>query len=1065
MSAALGFDPSPLADEPFDAPRVAMLERVVSMMYTGSAPAKRAADEVLRTLKDQPMAWQRISDSVIRLSQDMQTRHFAVSLIDDAIKTRWKLLSADQKLSLRGYIIQLVLNLAADENQSTLQKPLLTKLNSSLVQIVKNDWPEGWPDFIAEICAASKSSQSLCENNLRILTILSQEVFEFGKDSMTFKKVAKLRGILASQFGSIFELCAFVLSQKGVKPSLLQSALSCLQHFICFVPPKFIFETEIVSIVLGFVDSVSTRIEAIKCMGEVLALKDGSKEYARNYIAFLQRTLERLSAIFPENLTPLISGASRHFWEVSVNQTALLLVNAYRANPELIHKGLNQDAFRFIAISMLRFSGLPNEETLRICLDFWLLLLQRFYSLPVSKGPLILSAPTADPQIAACSEVLADLCRLLISRMAKPPEVTIRELEDGEVVREDEQDTEELALYKIMREVLVYLCNLNNDSMDQTMRKVLTSFVTYTQSKKDEWHSIELNRLCWAIGSVSGAFPEEKEKPFIVEVLRQLLYLCELKKGRESKAIVASNLLYVVGQYPRFLKAHWKFLKTLIVKLFEFLHETLPGVQEMTVNTLLKVADKCRKKFVQLQPGESSPFVEEVIKAFHQQSKDLSEPLHLCTFYEAVGCMISAADPPNQELYVSTLLHSLNQDWQQIIARAQSGGLPVLTELPNLRKISLFLRVNERFCFSAGNSISKQIQSIYPDMLQIYRLYSQTVAESVAVSGPGVMSTEHIKMMRKIKRDCLRLIATFVEKSVKEGRSEQVAMSVATQIIPPLFEPVLGDYAASQPQARDAEVLVLLSAITRHLCSTIVQAIPLVFDKVFFCTLDMLRQDTHSYPDHREAFFELLLEVNRHCFNSLFLLPPEKLSLFVESVLYAMKHQHPKIAEIGSSTLIEFLENINKQDRAVCVSFYRVYYRQLVKEIISVLTDTLHKSAFYSHTRLLGTLVQIVNRSLIDEVVSKMQVMEYLLEILSSAFSTVTKPQLEAFILNLFAKCENPPAFVQVVKDFLIAINEHTGEDNGEEFEDEKRKAIEEMKRVVPGMTTPDVYLIDNGFD
>jgi exportin-1 len=35
----------------------------------------------------------------------------------------------------------------------------------------------------------------------------------------------------------------------------------------------------------------------------------------------------------------------------------------------------------------------------------------------------------------------------------------------------------------------------------------------------------------------------------------------------------------VVGQYPRFLRAHWKFLKTVVNKLFEFMHEMHPGVQ------------------------------------------------------------------------------------------------------------------------------------------------------------------------------------------------------------------------------------------------------------------------------------------------------------------------------------------------------------------------------------------------------------------------------------------------------------------------------------------------------
>ena len=68
---------------------------------------------------------------------------------------------------------------------------------------------------------------------------------------------------------------------------------------------------------------------------------------------------------------------------------------------------------------------------------------------------------------------------------------------------------------------------------------------------------------------------EEEEKRFLVVVIKDLLSLCEQKRGKDNKAIIASNIMYVVGQYPRFLKAHWKFLKTVVNKLFEFMHGTL----------------------------------------------------------------------------------------------------------------------------------------------------------------------------------------------------------------------------------------------------------------------------------------------------------------------------------------------------------------------------------------------------------------------------------------------------------------------------------------------------------
>jgi exportin-1 len=78
---------------------------------------------------------------------------------------------------------------------------------------------------------------------------------------------------------------------------------------------------------------------------------------------------------------------------------------------------------------------------------------------------------------------------------------------------------------------------------------------------------------------ISANFPdEETEKRFLVNFIKELLGLTEMIRGKDNKAVVASNIMYIVGQYPRFLKAHWKFLKTVVNKLFEFMHETHEGI-------------------------------------------------------------------------------------------------------------------------------------------------------------------------------------------------------------------------------------------------------------------------------------------------------------------------------------------------------------------------------------------------------------------------------------------------------------------------------------------------------
>ena len=71
-----------------------------------------------------------------------------------------------------------------------------------------------------------------------------------------------------------------------------------------------------------------------------------------------------------------------------------------------------------------------------------------------------------------------------------------------------------------------------------------------------------LSTLCWAIGSISNVLEEDDEKRFLVIVIRDLLSLCEMRRGKDNKAAIAANIMYVVGQYHRFLRAHWKFLRT-----------------------------------------------------------------------------------------------------------------------------------------------------------------------------------------------------------------------------------------------------------------------------------------------------------------------------------------------------------------------------------------------------------------------------------------------------------------------------------------------------------------------
>lgn len=83
---------------------------------------------------------------------------------------------------------------------------------------------------------------------------------------------------------------------------------------------------------------------------------------------------------------------------------------------------------------------------------------------------------------------------------SQPLQVLIVENDEGEIVRETMREVEIVVIYKIMRELLVYLTHLDVVDMEQILLDKLSK-----QIDGSEWSWNNLNTLCWAIGSISGS--------------------------------------------------------------------------------------------------------------------------------------------------------------------------------------------------------------------------------------------------------------------------------------------------------------------------------------------------------------------------------------------------------------------------------------------------------------------------------------------------------------------------------------------------------------------------------
>ncbi|KAJ4476031.1 hypothetical protein C8J55DRAFT_578197 [Lentinula edodes] len=244
---------------------------------------------------------------------------------------------------------------------------------------------------------------------------------------------------------------------------------------------------------------------------------------------------------------------------------ALFLADFFSRHLLIMERDTDREALINAHFYLIKIFQVDEREVFKICLEYWLILLVRLYD-EVSIIPLS-----------------TDLSRLKLQKDTFRKSFV--ENEEGEVVREYLQETDTIVLYKSMRELMVCLNHFDIVDVEIILTQKMAAHIDGS-----EWSWGNSNTICWAVGN------EDTKKRFLVLVIRELLGLIEKKCSKDNKAMIAANIMYIVGQYPRFLKAHWRFLKTVVNKLFEFIHETHEGVQDMTCDTYMKITTTCGRQ-------------------------------------------------------------------------------------------------------------------------------------------------------------------------------------------------------------------------------------------------------------------------------------------------------------------------------------------------------------------------------------------------------------------------------------------------------------------------------------
>ncbi|KAH8852187.1 Exportin-1 [Schistosoma japonicum] len=980
---------------------IGLLDRVVSCMYHEAGDQQKIAEKVLNTLKEHPDAWMRV-DSILEFSSNQETKYFALQILEALIKTRWKVLARPQCEGIKKYIVGLIIQTSSSSELLESEKTYLGKLNMILVEILKHEWPNNWSTFISDIVGASKTNESLCQNNMVILRLLSEEVFDFSLGQMTQTKAKHLKDSMCQQFSLIFQLCQYVL-ENSQNASLVVSTLETLLRFMHWIPLGYIFETNLIqTLVFKFFNVPLFRNVTLKCLAEIAGVL--VDEYDTQLVELFVSTTEKLKEMLPletrlKEAYERGSNDEQNFIQnLAIFYTTFLKGHSSLVEkPELIWK--LQDAYAYL----LMLSEVEEREIFKICLEYWNILVSDLYreSLTTTVVGTLAESTNAEGRNKQYAPILSKLRRIMISRMARPEEVLVVENEHGEVVREFMKDTDSLNLYKSMRETLVYLTHLDYSDTKKIMIEKLQHQV---DGREWSWHN--LNTLCWAIGSISGAMQEDDERSFLVIVIRDLLGLCEQKRGKDNKAIVASNIMYVVGQYPRFLRAHWRFLKTVITKLFEFMHETHEGVQDMACDTFIKIAQKCRRQLVTIQYGEAVEFIEEILKEIDIIINDL-QPQQVHTFYEAVGVIISAqVDSAVEARQIERLFRLPNQIWDGILVQA-ACNIDLLRDFEVVQQLCNLLKTNHSACKSLGNSYLVQVaENIVPPLLD-------AVADDYQKNLPAAREAE-----------VLSLMATLV------NRLEDHILPALPRVLDAVFQSTLEmiDKDLEEFPEHRTNFFTLLQAVNAHCFSALLSLTPdkfkLILDSVIWAIKHTMRQVSETGLNILHTML-----VNMSSANS------EKRQVFFKTFFMdILQHMFAVITDRSQTG------NLTLQSSLLAYMF-----KIVENDIITVPLGDAPESTTVQSSKV---NVQYVHQSLS--------------QLLKQVFPHLQDTQIRVFIDGLFSFDQDVAAFREHVRDFLVQIREVAGEDLSDLYLEEREAEIAQAQAAklrrqacVPGILGP----------
>ncbi|KAM3862783.1 exportin-5 [Diretmus argenteus] len=145
----------------------------------------------------------------LQLADNAQTgivRHFGLQILEHVIKFRWNNMPQPEKVQLKDCAIQLLSGTYSILEEERYIKDVLSRI---IVEMIKREWPQNWPDMLKEMEALTSLGEAQTELVMLILLRLAEDVITF--QTLPTQRRRDIQQTLTQNMDSVFSFLLAIL--------------------------------------------------------------------------------------------------------------------------------------------------------------------------------------------------------------------------------------------------------------------------------------------------------------------------------------------------------------------------------------------------------------------------------------------------------------------------------------------------------------------------------------------------------------------------------------------------------------------------------------------------------------------------------------------------------------------------------------------------------------------------------------------------------------------------------------------------------------------------------------